>query len=735
MATSVIVGSVEFIVFRMKSYFVMCRNLYTVLLFILLVGCQTVAKPIDKALYTILDTMDGKEGNDMSDGKLCLSYTGKSKFKKDGTKWVEIRYAARSWGEELNEEVKKRGLSCGVGQSEFFHDNSLYGDSRKLKLANLPNSVLCDVIKKSEEGKIEAVPTHVDEARKRGLPCSDSVKVAKKTDGRLETAMMKYKGHSYEALCRQATWVYENKIHFWDIDWSSSFIDGSYASLLAQDLGYTCDVGSSDVNKIACHNAVSPNSSLTKLEWAISDPQYFKAEDKHLAKVAQNNIKNAKRRGLTCGVNETSTTQTASSSSVSPSSSNDLVDIYLGTTKVSDYGQIESTSPPSTVSTAELTAAQREADRLRQELAALKAEQQQQQQTISNDTRIPIIEQLAANTSGKQGIVSGRVRDNTGIAEVTVDGAVVLVQPDGRFEHRTFIPADGKQVIIEATDLAGLTSQKQLSLSRDTAIQSASISFDSLNPLGKRVAKNRDAVALVIGVASYENTPAPAIYADSDALMFRDYASEKLGIPENRIKTLVNDTADERELLLSVKNWLARSVKQDKTDVYIFFAGHGLASDDGEKMYLLPYDGAPELLERTAILRDELFSDIAAVNPRSVTVFLDTCYSGTTRGTDMLVASRPIVIRAKQQNIPDGFTVFTAAGGDQTAKPLEEAKHGMFSYFLMKGMEGDADGNQDNQITAAELHQYVEQNVVQQSGGSQVPELQGDAGRVLVRFQ
>ena len=351
------------------------------------------------------------------------------------------------------------------------------------------------------------------------------------------------------------------------------------------------------------------------------------------------------------------------------------------------------------------------------------------------DKLLPSIENVSSQIVGKQGIVTGRVRDNTGIAEVTVDGMVVQVQPDGRFEHRTFIPTDGKQVLIEATDLAGLTSQKQISLSRDTAIQSASISFDSLNPIGKRVAKNTDALALIIGVEGYKNTPAQAIYADSDAKMFRDYASEKLGIPDNSIETLINDGAELTDMLLSVKNWLARSVKQDKTDVYVFFAGHGLASDDGQKMYLLPYDGSPQLLDRTAILRDELFSDIAAANPRSVTVFLDTCYSGTTRGTDMLVASRPIAIRAKQQNIPDGFTVFTAAGGDQTAKPLEEAKHGMFSYFLMKGMEGDADSNRDNQITAAELHEYVEQNVVQQSGGSQVPELQGDAGRVLVRFQ
>ena len=59
----------------------------------------------------------------------------------------------------------------------------------------------------------------------------------------------------------------------------------------------------------------------------------------------------------------------------------------------------------------------------------------------------------------------------------------------------------------------------------------------------------------------------------------------------------------------------------------------------------------------------------------------------------------------------------------------------MFSYFLMKGMEGDADANQDNQITAGELHQYVQSKVVQQSSGSQTPELQGDKDRVLVQFQ
>ena len=361
----------------------------------------------------------------------------------------------------------------------------------------------------------------------------------------------------------------------------------------------------------------------------------------------------------------------------------------------------------------------------------------QQQQTLnsSKNNESPLIDQLAYSVDGKQGTITGRVSDDVGIAEVLIDNRAIAIQPNGKFNYQTFVPSNGINLRIVATDLSGLSSEKFVALERPFSNQAASITFDRLNPLGKKVTRNDNAIALIIGIANYENTPAKAIYADSDALMFKDYTSEKLGIPENRIKTMVNDKADEREFLLSVKSWLARSVRQDQTDVYVFFAGHGLASDDGEKMYLLPYDGSPQLLDRTAILRDELFSDIAAANPRSVTVFLDTCYSGTTRGTDMLVTSRPIAIRAKQQNIPDGFTVFTAAGGDQTAKPLEEAKHGMFSYFLMKGMEGDADSNQDNQITAAELHEHVEQNVIQQSGGSQVPELQGDAGRVLVSFQ
>jgi len=361
------------------------------------------------------------------------------------------------------------------------------------------------------------------------------------------------------------------------------------------------------------------------------------------------------------------------------------------------------------------------------------AQNKKEQQRINSDNQKPIINAFT-KLNGPNAVISGRVTDNTEVAEVLIDGEQLLVTNNGTFKTKLYVPRSGLNVEIVAYDKKGNKASKLLKIERDNIQQASGPIFDTLNPSGKRVKSNANALALIIGVADYSKTPANALYADKDAQQFYDYATMKLGIPSGNIKELVNDKADLGEILINVKEWLRRSAKPNQSDIFIYFAGHGLASQDGSKMYLLPYDGRPRLLENTALLRDELFKDIQQANPKSVTVFLDTCYSGVTRNEEMLIAGRPIVIKAKEQAIPDGFTLFSAASNEQISRPLEEAKHGMFSYFLMKGMEGDADTNNDNKITARELHGYVEQNVVQQSSGSQTPELQGDKDRVLVQF-
>jgi hypothetical protein len=234
-------------------------------------------------------------------------------------------------------------------------------------------------------------------------------------------------------------------------------------------------------------------------------------------------VKEAKRRGLSCGVGET--TQTASA-------------------------PVPKAKPQ--VTSAALTASQKEAESLRQRVAALEADKTKQQQTISSDTKLPTITIASADTKGKQGVIRGRANDNTGIAEITVSGQPVPFDAAGNFQYQTFVPTGGKDIAIEVTDLTGLTSKQTVSLTRSAAAATAVITFDSLNPLGRRVTKNSDALALIIGVDGYENTPARAIYADSDAQMFADYATEKLGIPANRIKTLLMTLCGNPESIESV---------------------------------------------------------------------------------------------------------------------------------------------------------------------------------------
>ena len=189
-----------------------------------------------------------------------------------------------------------------------------------------------------------------------------------------------------------------------------------------------------------------------------------------------------------------------------------------------------------------------------------------------------------------------------------------------------------------------------------------------------------------------------------------------------------------------LEKWLPAKIKPNETNLIIFFAGHGLASNDGKELYLLPQDSDPDLLNRTALSRTELFETILKFKPKSVTMFFDTCYSGQTREEETLLASaRPIrVVADEQEGIPNNFTIFSASQLDQISSGLKDAKHGIFSYYLMKGLEGNADANNDKDITNGELLAYMDLNISQKASEqarSQNPSLAGDPDKVLMSYR
>jgi hypothetical protein len=71
-----------------------------------------------------------------------------------------------------------------------------------------------------------------------------------------------------------------------------------------------------------------------------------------------------------------------------------------------------------------------------------------------------------------------------------------------------------------------------------------------------------------------------------------------------------------------------------------------------------------------------------APNARA-TVFLDACFSGLARGESPL-AQRGVIIRPKAVQAAGNTVVFSAAGNDQAALPYRQARHGLFTYYLLK---------------------------------------------------
>jgi len=92
-------------------------------------------------------------------------------------------------------------------------------------------------------------------------------------------------------------------------------------------------------------------------------------------------------------------------------------------------------------------------------------------------------------------------------------------------------------------------------------------------------------------------------------------------------------------------------------------------------------------------------------------VFLDACFSGISReGAPLLEDARPLVIE-QAPRAPTGLSIFSAGSRGQVVSSLDREGHGIFSYYLFKGLAGDADLDHDRRILASELKSYLEGEV------------------------
>ena len=372
-----------------------------------------------------------------------------------------------------------------------------------------------------------------------------------------------------------------------------------------------------------------------------------------------------------------------------------------------------------------------EARRVAEERRQLDAEKAQREQE-KKASRIAI--KSIASQPDANGDFTITIQTGADTASLKIDGEELGGKRDGNYVIKR-VARVGEQNLhtITARDVFGNTDSSTITVARQVADSRPVI--PRLNPASVKVQQSRDAVAIVIGIENYRRV-AKADFANADAKDFYTYASRALGIKPENIKLLVDDGADDIEILNAFQNWLPLKVNKGKTDVYVFYSGHGYPGIDGSSLYFLPFNVDKQYLERTSVKQKEVVTALQKAQAKSVTMFIDACYSGQTRGGEVLIAGlKPIALKADEKAYPPEFTVITASSADQFSSASQDLKHGIFSFYLMKGMEGDADLNKDGRTTSGELQRYLSEMVGRQAMGlnrTQNTQLFGDADRVLV---
>ncbi len=253
--------------------------------------------------------------------------------------------------------------------------------------------------------------------------------------------------------------------------------------------------------------------------------------------------------------------------------------------------------------------------------------------------------------------------------------------------------------------------------------------------------------AVIIGVGGYESSAVPRLrysVADADAI-YQTLISA--GFKKENI-LLLTDKTERKPTLRNIKwalgTFLARSAHKDDL-VMIYFAGHGASEvdqrgieRDGLSKYLVPVDADPDDLYSTALPMDEMQNVLARIEAERVTVFLDACYSGAAGGRTFASNKTRAVnvdeIFLDRLTRAKGRAIVTASRPSELSIELAELGHGIFTYYLVRGLQGYADNNRDGIVSLQELYEYLAQEVSRKSrqvGGNQHPMLKGELEGVL----
>jgi uncharacterized caspase-like protein len=265
--------------------------------------------------------------------------------------------------------------------------------------------------------------------------------------------------------------------------------------------------------------------------------------------------------------------------------------------------------------------------------------------------------------------------------------------------------------LLQTSDTTTTRNQKRASITPDRPVAGA------------------DKFAVVVGIARYSDSAGGITslqFADRDAQDFHDFLLSPDGgsFPKDNVHLLLNEDATSQNVRSALFTFLTKAQPQD--EVVLYLAGHGAPDpNDPRNLYLLTYDTKLEDMGGTAFPMWQLQDVFTRVlKAKRVVTFADTCHSYGFSGASAHAKSNNLVNQYLSHFANDSDrAVITASDISQLSYESDKwgGGHGVFTFFLLKGLHGEADFNKDGTVTAGELFTYIHDSVDKATEGNQSP--------------
>jgi tetratricopeptide (TPR) repeat protein len=271
-------------------------------------------------------------------------------------------------------------------------------------------------------------------------------------------------------------------------------------------------------------------------------------------------------------------------------------------------------------------------------------------------------------------------------------------------------------ILLITSASANAQNKRDLRLEKATPSSTATEAASNSGPL----TKIPRSYAVVIGIAQYKNLEArhqlQFSARDAEAIYSILISPQGGNFRAENVHKLIGEKATLENLKRELEVWLP-SVTHEEDRVLIYFAGHGFLFQG--RGYLAPFDFDLQDISRTGYPMDALGVAVGSkIKARNKVLLTDACHSGAIApGSDNQTLSSSLL------NIHKSLFSLTASRDREQSfeSPDWGGGHGIFTYYVVKGLEREGDENSDGIVTADELAEYVRRNVREATQAKQNP--------------